>query len=126
MEKEKVPNNEIIKNQTIQVSQLKAKKAISKELSEFFLNWSLASTTHGFGPIFRNKYVGIKIMWFCFLLASAGLCLLTLIDSLKDYLEYKVNTNIELVNDKDAHFPSVSLCSKYKVKLYDLTAISKI
>jgi hypothetical protein len=84
------------------------------------------STTHGIGPLLKQKYIFFKVMWIIFFLVSASLCTWMVIQSILEFMEFKVTTNIELVNDKDAYFPSVSICSKLIHTFFEFKKKSKI
>jgi hypothetical protein len=86
-----------------------AKQKIKKAFSE----WCKNTTTHGFSPIVRNENYLIKLMWLVCFLISGGLCLQLVVQSTMDYFSYSVNVKTEQVQDRDAYFPSISICSKF-------------
>lgn len=58
-------------------------------------------------------------MWGLFFLVSSGLCIHLLLESTMEYISFKVNTNIEVVNDKEAYFPVVSICNLNPFNTHD-------
>jgi hypothetical protein len=58
-------------------------------------------------------------MWTLFFIVSSCLCINLLIESTMEYISFKVNTNIEVVNERQAFFPSVSICNLNPFNTYD-------
>ena len=87
---------------------------IKKEIKEKFIECSSVSTSHGYPNIFRTKYLPIKILWLFCLSIAIGMCLFLLIRGIKAYLEYGVVTSIEMVEERPALFPTISICDLNK------------
>ena len=85
--------------------------SIDKNIKNCFKEWCLCSTTHGISSITRNNYKILKFLWILCLIAVTIICGILLYQSLIDYYRYGVNTNIDVVKDLDAYFPTISLCN---------------
>ena len=101
------------------------KNQIKKEIKEKFVELSSFSTSHGYPNIFRTKYLSIKILWLFCLSIAIGLCLFLLIRGIKAYLEYGVVTSIEMVEERPALFPTISICDLNKFETNDSADLIK-
>lgn len=109
MEK-KIYNDKVSKsNITFKNTQVVRNK--DNEIKKTFIEWCLVSSTHGISQFVRNDNITIKFMWLIFFLASSGLCITLLIQSMNEFFSFKVNTNIEVINDIDAYFPAITICN---------------
>ena len=89
--------------------QKQEKFALIKEITtEVFSN----STMHGLSRIIKAKSWIIKIIWITFLLTSIGSFVNYSIESLYDFLDYKVTTEIRTIYETPTIFPTVTICNK--------------
>ena len=95
------------------------------ELKKKFVEWSSASTSHGYPNIFRTKHTSIKILWAICLVVSISLCLFLLIRGIKAFLEFDVVTSIKTVEERPALFPSITICEINKFKSEDSADLIK-
>lgn len=51
------------------------------------------------------------VLWICCTLSGLTLCLITLRKNTADFLDYKVETLVEIKYDNDADFPTVTFCT---------------
>ena len=68
------------------------------------------STSHGIPNIVRTKSLFILIMWSFFIITSTCLCSFFVIKAILDYLKYHTITNIQVINENQAQFPTISFC----------------
>lgn len=96
-------NNNNVNN--ITVSSSKYFKIINK-----ISNILTYSTAHGIPHLIRAKKIFFKLMWFTFTLISACLGSYFVIDNILDYLKYKTVTTIDVINEFESQFPTLSFC----------------
>ncbi len=89
----------------------KSKMSLKQDIKDCFMEWCLCSTTHGISSIARNKYKILKLFWVLCLITATVICAILLFQSLVEYYKYGVNTNIDVVKDLDAYFPTISICN---------------
>jgi hypothetical protein len=83
------------------------RRAILAVIKESALN----STLQGLPNIVRSDLVVIKLLWIaCMLLSMAG-CGFFCMKATLSYLQYDVVTNIKLISDVPAIFPTIIICS---------------
>ena len=64
----------------------------------------------GVANLIRSKNIFIKILWIiCYIILFAW-CGIFLYDTLTSYFEYEVVTNIDIIREEQAQFPTVSFC----------------
>lgn len=90
------------------------------QMKERFLEWILASTSHGLPNFFRTNNIFLKILWLCCFLASTSYCFYSIIKSLQDFLKYPKYINSEIIQQMPSTFPAVSICN---LKTFNKTAI---
>jgi hypothetical protein len=59
--------------------------------------------------VIKNKY--LKILWLFFFLVAIGGCVYFLVRTFSAYLSFTTSTNIDLVIDQPAIFPTVTICN---------------
>ena len=69
------------------------------------------STSHGIPNIVRTKSLFILIMWSFFIITSTVFCSFFVIKAILDYLKYHTITNIQVINENQAQFPTISFCA---------------
>jgi hypothetical protein len=79
-------------------------------LFEKLLFFGEKSACHGIPNFVRTDRWILKILWLVFVLLFAYFCAKNIIQSFIGYFAFEVNTNIEVVRDSDADFPTVSIC----------------
>jgi hypothetical protein len=72
--------------------------------------WSSTCTFHCFPKIFLYEHVVFKIVWTVNFLCFSCLTIWLVSKCLLDYLEFDVVTKIRAVSEKDAIFPTVTIC----------------
>ena len=67
----------------------------------------------GVAHLFNSKSncATIKCIWLCILLTFSCLCVYLIVNSIKEYNEYRVTTTYRLVTEQEAAFPSVHICN---------------
>ena len=98
-------NNNNVTTNNITVSSYKYFKIINK-----ISNILTYSTAHGIPHLIRAKKIFFKLMWFTFTLISACLGSYFVIDNILDYLKYKTVTTIDVINEFESQFPTLSFC----------------
>ena len=88
------------------------RKSLKRKLSEAFSEWAQSSTSHGLPNIFRsgNNYF-LKLMWTVCLLASAAYCAFSVYNSVLNYYEYNVITQLSDYTESPIEFPVVTYCN---------------
>ena len=82
----------------------KLKQLTAKALSE--------TSTHGLSHIFKSNNIIAKIMWGILFLASIGICSYVIIQSVFDYLDYRITTETSRYYEIPTIFPKVTICNK--------------
>jgi hypothetical protein len=70
------------------------------------------STIHGIPSFIRTDRLVLKLMWLFFFTASSGFCFYLIVRSINEYLMYDVVTQIRVLYEFPAVFPTVYICSK--------------
>ena len=96
---------------TYKPTEIKNEKKIFllKEVTEDVLS---NSTMHGLSRIIKAKSWIIKFIWIVFLVSSICWFISYSIESLYDYLDYKVTTEIRTIYETPTIFPTVTICNK--------------
>lgn len=118
---EKIPSKKILEdekskqyfNDTQNREPLKHRHVPVPELSfiEKLKEFGDRSTFHGIPNFVSTERIFIKITWLVCILMSGSYCMYTIGKNTSDYLSYQVETVIEIKNDNDADFPSVTFCN---------------
>ena len=70
-------------------------------------------TTHGLPNLSRTKYTFIKFIWLLLTISSAGVSVYFIVETLAEYSEYNVTTEVRLINAEESlEFPTISICNK--------------
>lgn len=99
----------IISNQNLNNNQFK----------KLFQEWCEVSTTHGIPQIARAKNNFLKLMWLIFFIICSSVCVFNILTTFADFLNYKVNVDIETINEYQTQFPAVSFCNLNPFKTGD-------
>jgi hypothetical protein len=86
-------------------------KKIVPELKDYFTEWSKGTTVHGYPNIFRTNNTSTKTLWIVLLLLSTILCSFMIIESIMDYLSFDVVTQIRVIAETPAEFPTITICN---------------
>ena len=89
----------------------KMKQSLCSKLKELIKDTFESSTFHGLPNAFRSKLIGIRILWMIAILISISICSWQTIQTIVDYYDYKVNTNIQIISSHEADFPKVTICN---------------
>ena len=84
---------------------------LKHKLKEIAKNTLKYSTTHAISNIARNSNSVVKLIWAVFFATSLGFCSLFVSDKIIAYFKYDVVTEIRILNDFPAIFPTVSICN---------------
>lgn len=68
----------------------------------------LSSTSHGIPSVFRTERTFFKIMWFIFFLVSLAIGIWTIVNSLLDFLNFDVVTQVDVIYEIPTLFPTVT------------------
>jgi hypothetical protein len=83
----------------------------AKIVVETFLSWSQSVTFHCFPKIFKeNTHVALRLLWSCIFFSFAGLTFYVLINNILAYFQFSSNTSFQLINERPALFPTVTIC----------------
>jgi len=88
-------------------------KSILKKLRENLLN----STAHGVPNIISSEKLIFKLMWSFFLVASTGGCVFFNRNSVLEFFNFDVVSQIKVVDEINSQFPTISFCSDYPFDL---------
>ena len=86
------------------------KKIKVDDLVATLVEWSLLSHVDCFPKIFQTKNVIGKILWSIFLFIFSGATIWLVTSCIIAYFEYEVVSKIEIVNERPANFPTVTIC----------------
>ena len=75
-------------------SHLKIKLEIIKKILK---QWCESTTAHGLPNIARSEFKFLTLMWSCCFLASLSYCTYTIITVFIDFVNNKVNTNVQAI-----------------------------
>jgi hypothetical protein len=84
-----------------------------------FKEWCELSTTHGIPQIARARNLFLKIMWLIFFIICLSICSYNITNTFIDFITYKVNVNIQTINEAQTDFPAVSFCNLNSFKTSD-------
>jgi hypothetical protein len=71
----------------------------------------LLSSAHGLPRLLKAKKLFFTLMWLLFLLSSIFLGSYFVINTVLDYLKFYTNSNIKIINEQRAQFPTIAFCS---------------
>ena len=80
------------------------------EFKHIFLDWSTRSKFDPYSKIFEYAHALARLFWLGILLAFAGMTAFLVILNLFDYFNYDVVSQIQIVTQRPATFPAVTLC----------------
>ncbi len=69
-----------------------------------------SSSLPGISNLFRTRKFLIKLIWIASFFTLIGFCVYFAKDSSSNYFEHEIITNINLISEKHAQFPAVSVC----------------
>ena len=81
----------------------------NKKINETIISIIEDSTIHGIPRLVKpNSWIS-KIAWLIFFICSINYCIYLIITTVLSYLQYNTVTNIEIVTEIPAEFPSVTI-----------------
>jgi hypothetical protein len=81
------------------------------KLKKTLLEWSINVDINCVQKMMLYKEtILIQLIWFCILFGSTGATLFLITKSIMDYLKHDVITQIKLVNEMPANFPTITFC----------------
>ncbi len=79
------------------------------------MEYAQSMTMHGLPPLLKTKHKPIKLMWIVFVLASISFSIYFITNTVLEYLEYRVTTEVRIKDAKQIPFPVVTICNKNKI-----------
>ena len=71
----------------------------------------LLSSAHGLPRLLKAKKLFFTLMWLLFLLSSILMGSYFVINTILDYLNFNTTSNIKIINEQRAQFPTLAFCS---------------
>lgn len=68
------------------------------------------TSIHGIPYVVRSDRIYMKLMWIIIFLVFAGYCCYSIVNSFFTFFGFEVDTNIEILRDSNALFPTISIC----------------
>ena len=116
-------NNEEVEVRGENRNTFKKKVSLIKEITaEVFSN----STMHGLSRIIKAKSWIIKLIWAVFLITSIFCFVSYSIESLYDFLDFKVTTEIRTIYETPTIFPTVTFCNSKLILVYLLKSTNLV
>lgn len=82
-----------------------------QKIKQTFVARASGSTFHGLTNLVNSEYIFLKLVWFLAMLASFSYFLIVIMQTVSEYYEYPVITNINRVYEKEPQFPMVEFCN---------------
>ena len=90
---------------------LSAKENSFLSIKKIISEWCLSTTSHGIPNIVRSENKFSSLFWSFAFLLSAAFCGYQIVLTLIDVSKFPVYTNIEIIQEMPAPFPSISFCN---------------
>ena len=71
-----------------------------------------SSNAHALPRLVENHSKALKLIWLMCFLVSIGSCIYFINRTLTDYLGYKTVTNIDILSEQPALFPTITICNR--------------
>ena len=84
---------------------------MQSKISAYIDEWALTTTIHAVPNIFRTQNTLVKTIWFISLLVSGGWCFFMVINTMAQFYDYEVVTQIKMIYEIPAVFPAVTVCN---------------
>ena len=82
------------------------------QVKEIFFGWSQSVTYHCFPKIFKeNIHISVRLIWAMVFFSFLCFTFFVLIQNIITYFEYNVTTNVQLIFERPALFPTVTICN---------------
>ncbi len=91
---------------------MEPKKNTLKEIKSSIIDCLQSLTTHGIPNLFRSKSIFLKIIWFFLVIISFSASIYFIIQTLLEYTQFNVNTEVRLIDTDEIDFPSLVICNK--------------
>lgn len=69
-------------------------------------------SVHGVPRLYKSNILLVRLVWTICILISCSFGLFCIYNSVKDYSQFDVITNVERVNPKNVTFPAITICTK--------------
>ena len=89
--------------------QLKQKN--SSKLREIFLEWSKRSSVDCYGKIFEYETHSVRVVWLFIFVASVSFTAFIVNNTIMEYFDHEVVSQIRVVYEKPVEFPAVTICN---------------
>lgn len=90
---------------------LKVEKSKNSSLWSLFKEWCESSSSHGIPNMARSNNYFIFGIWALCFCGSSSFCFWLILQSINQYLDRPVSTNVKVINEVPSLFPSVSFCN---------------
>ena len=84
------------------------KKSKKQKIKEKAIEIALVSTSHALSSVFRTDKICLKLVWLSLFIFGTSFGVLTVIQTIKTYLNYEKVTNIQVINEIPTAFPAVT------------------
>ncbi len=86
-------------------------KSKSERIIEALSESAMSNAAYAIGRIAKPNHMFIRIMWFIFLIVSCCFCSYLIVKNILEYLAFEVVTKVDLLYDKTAFFPAITICN---------------
>ena len=93
------------------LSDLKIEQENSKSSLDIFLKWVDTFTLHGIPNVFRTNHLILKILWILAFLTSSSFCAYVVYESIANFMQFNVVTNIRINSENPITLPTISVCN---------------
>jgi hypothetical protein len=110
-----INKDRIIIERPIQKRKTNLVDKLGKVIGEQIESW----TTHGLPNVIRSKYISVKIIWTILFLTAIGFSIYFLYNTINEYLEFNVTTEVRLINVNELEFPVITICDRNMASNYN-------
>jgi hypothetical protein len=82
-----------------------------EEVKTKFKKFADTTTFHAITNVVNAENALIRYVWVFFILIMTSLCFVEVVKNLKDYYKYEVDTVVEIVNENEFEFPTLTFCN---------------
>jgi hypothetical protein len=109
-----------------QAAAINDRKSKKEKIKEKSIELLTCSTCHGIPNIIRSSNSIVILMWFLFLVTSSLLGIYFTIDAILDYLSFRTETKMDLINEVNSQFPTVSFCFNPSISFSPNESITRL
>ena len=91
------------------------KKRLSKKLHDEVVMPIESWTLHGLPNVVRSKYRSMKIIWAIIFLASVGISIYFVYNTIKEYLQFNVTTLVRSIDVDELEYPVITFCNSNQI-----------